>query len=242
MPGFRSRGRNMRYRRRRGGKGKYIAKIAKSVAQKVINSNLEWKQQIYPYNAVGTALVVGGTSTFASITYGSGTQISGLGAGIAQGTTGNTRIGTEIMLKSVQVSFMVQNIDDYNNLRFALIRPKGRFTTSSVAALAQAIFSTFSSASDQWGAPIDTDAYKIYWDRKFTCSTYAANGTGAAGVVQNKLVTKVLKFPGRGLKIQWDVGNNLPNRDLWLIASSDSQVVSHPGAIAGYVKLVYTDA
>lgn len=218
-------------------------KVIRKVAQEVFNNSTETKEKRYDYTAVGIDPVGGGALSYASVSFGTGTIIAQLCRGITQGTSDSTRIGDQITLKGVYINMPVQCASgtEANYFRMALIRPKGQYTNTSVSALAQQIFMGTASSSTQWASPIDTDYFHIYWDKKVFIKP---TDITAVGSPSNMFFTKFIKFGNKykkGLKIQWDQQNAQPARDLFLVAISDSSLVSHPGAIAGFVRLYFKD-
>lgn len=223
----------------RGYQNLKIAKIAKTVAQNVVNKGKEQKRKIYQWNSVGIDPVGGSAVTLGSVSYGSSTIIAQLGRGISQGTTDDDRIGLEIFVKKIRVNLAFQNADTSNYIRFALIKNKGRYTSTSTASLAQSIFSGEASSGYQWCSDIDTDYYKVYMDEKMWLRTSDAYGSA---VVDSNIISKTIKFPGNGVRLQWDTQNISPAEDFLIVASSDSSALSHPGCVAGTITLYYTDS
>lgn len=240
MPYRRGGYRKKSYGRKSYRRGIGYKKVAR-IAQAVVNKNIETKEITYQYNAVGIDPVIGGAASFASCSYGSGAIVAQLTRGITTGVGDGNRVGNEIELRGVYLNMAIQcaSGSESNNFRIIVIRPKGQFSTSSTAALVQSIFNNAGSSSTQWLNPIDTDAFKVYYDRKFWIMPKDINATGN---VSEKFVTKFLKFGKRGIKMTWNISNSQPFRDIWVVAISDSTAVSHPGAVAGFIKIYYKDA
>lgn len=220
-------------------KGRYIAKIARTVANKVVNKKIELKDKRYTYDAVGIEPIGGSASNFSSISYGGSAITAALCRGVTNGTNDGERIGHSIMLKGVYINFAVQNADQYNNIRFIVMRPDGREPQTSVTSWVQSIFSGATSSGTQWLQPVDTDYYKVYYDK--TLALRSQDLDGSSSVVQTRMIKKFIKFP-RGIKMEWDEQNSRPNRDVYIVAISDSVAVAHPGVVAGFVRIYYTDA
>lgn len=229
--------RNGKFRHRKR-KMTQMAKVASKVAKRVVQRSVELKDKYFVYSSVGIEPTTGSVTSFASTGYGSASTIAALCRGISRGTNDGERVGHEISLRGVYVNFAIQNGDSYNNYRLMLIRPKGRYTTTNTQGLIQSIMSGTASSGTQWASPIDTDYYKVYWDRKINLQNVElASGDSP----QTTFIQKFVKFP-RGMKVQWDEQDAVPNNDVFLVAISDSVAVAHPGAIAGFVRLYYNDA
>lgn len=240
MPYKRGGYRKKTYGRRTYGKRTGYTKRVAKIAQNVVNKNIETKEITYPYSAVGIDPVLGGAASFGSVSYGSGAIVTQLTRGITTGVGDGGRIGNEIVLRGVYINMAIQCASgtESNNVRIVVIRPKGQFSTSSTAALVQSIFNNATSSATQWLNPIDTDAFKVYYDKKMWIMPKDISATGN---VTQKFVTRFLKFGKRGIKMTWNISNSQPFRDIWVVAISDSTAVSHPGAIAGFIKIYYKD-
>lgn len=229
----------VRYRgKRRYGRGG-TRKIAR-IAQAVVNKNIETKEKKYDYSSVGIDPVNGTAVSLSSVSYGSSTIIAQLCRGITSGTGEGFRVGHQITLRGVYVNLAIQCASgtESNNFRILVVRPKGQISTTTVSGLAQQIFSNAGSSSTQWLNPVDTDIYKVYMDRKFWLMPKDISGVGN---VTEKFCTRFLKFGKKGLNMQWNEADSQPYRDLMVVCISDSGAVSHPGAIAGFIKLYYKD-
>lgn len=224
----------------RSAQDKKIMTLARAAAKQVTSKDEEWKWILYPYNACGIDPVIGGSASFSSISYGGSGVISSLCRGITLGVNLTGRVGNQIRLKKIRLELAVQNADSYNYLRFFIIKNKGRFTTTSNAALMQSMLAGTPSGGGQWISLIDWRYWEIVWDEKMVLRSLDLDGANA--VIEPKIVSKVISFPGAGVKIQWDAQDAAPVEDYFLCAISDSAAISHPGATAGYVALYYTDA
>lgn len=214
--------------------------VIRKIVKSQINNAIETKEKRYDFSAVGIDPIGGSAVSFASVSYGSSTCIAQLCRGIITGTGEGTRVGHEILLRGIYLNFAVQCASgtESNNFRICIIRPKGTFTTTSVAALAQQIFANQASASTQWLQPIDTDFFDVLYDKKRYIMPQDISGVGS---VQERFFTKFLKFKN-GIRMKWNEADSQPNRDIFLVAISDSSAVSHPGAVAGFCRLYYKDA
>jgi len=211
----------------------------KKIVNRAIKRNIELKDKTYPYTAVGINPVGGSAESFASTSYGSTATITQLFRGVSRGTNDGERIGHSVNCKGVYMNLAIQNGDSFNQYRLIVFRPKGRYTTTSVAGLVQMILSGTASASTQWAAPVDTDYFKVYYDKILNLRSVDYDGT--TSVVQTRFVRKLIKFKS-GKKIEWDEQDTQPANDVFVMAISDSAAVANPGVIAGFFKLYYTDA
>lgn len=210
--------------RRRNGRS--IAKLTKMVKR----MRPEVKEITYQYNALPQA-------SFASVSYGSGAAMSGLGVGITQGTSDSQRVGNSVRLIGIQLDFAVQGADIFNNFRLMLVKHKTR-TTAVGATLISQILSGASSSGTQWLQPIDTDSYYVYYDKRAFLKVVDSGLPSPNEAVRP--IRYFRKFFKTRSILQWDKSGNLIN-DYIIAAISDSVAAEHPGAIAGFVKLFYTD-
>lgn len=233
-------GRRRSYRKRRGTRRGTSRKQIARIAQAVVNKNIETKEKRYDYSAIGIDPIGGSSVSFGSFSYGSSTCIAQLCRGITAGTGEGARVGHKISLRGVYINLPVQCASgaETNNVRILIIRPKGTYTNTSIAALAQQIFSNNASSVTQWLQPVDTDFFDVYYDKKAFIMPKDISGVGS---VTQRFFTKFLKFK-RGLTMAWNEADSQPFRDLFMVAISDSLSVSHPGAVGGFVRLYYKDA
>lgn len=242
MPYFAKKLRKTRMPRRFRTRSKGVSiKTVARIAQKVVNRNIETKEKKYDYSSVGIDPVGGSAVSLASVSYGSSAIVAGLCRGIVTGTGEGTRVGHEITLRGVYIWLAVQSASgtEQNNFRLAIIRPKGQISTTTVSALTQQIFSNAGSSSTQWLNPIDTDIFDPYYDKAVFLQPSDISGVGSP---QQKFYKKFIKFGKKGLTMKWNEADSQPFRDLYVVAISDSAAVSHPGAIAGFIRLYYKDA
>lgn len=235
----RSYGRKRYYGRKMTGK-----KVA-SIAKRVVDKKIEMKEKTYAYTSVGLDPVAGAALSFSSVGYGGSAIVTRLCAGINRGTNDGERIGHKLTLKGVYVNFAIQQESGvaatitYNNIRFVLLRPRGRYTTSSYGALVNSIFNGNPSSATQWLTPIDTDYFQVYIDKKYNLKAMATGDPSTPTALATKFVKMFKKF---NKKIQWDEQEGAPFSDIWLLAISDSAAIPNPGVVAGFVRLYYQDA
>lgn len=217
-----------------------LMKKIENIVRYQLDKKLETKEKRYAYDSVGIDPIGGAAVSLGSISYGSSTIIAQLCRGITAGTGEGQRIGHEINLRGCYINLAVQCASgtESNNVRIAVIRPKGTFTTTSVAALSQQIFSNQASSSTQWLNPIDTDFFDVYYDKQVWIKP---SDIGAVGNVSEKFFKTFLKFGKNGMRMKWNEADSQPQRDLFVVAISDSITVSHPGAVAGFIRLYYKD-
>lgn len=230
--GFKRRG----FKRRPLVSRKYISRVA----QKVVNRNIETKEKKYSYDSVGIDPIGGSAVSLGSVSYGGSAVIAGLVRGVTAGTGEGSRLGHQLTLRGVYINLAVQcaSGSETNNFRLLVIRPKGQISTTSTAALVQQVLSNATSSSTQWLNPVDTDFFKVYYDKMAFIKPTDITGTGS---VSQRFFKKFIKFP-KGMVMKWNEADSQPFRDLYILAISDSAAVSHPGAIAGFVRLYFKDA
>jgi len=206
------------------------AYVKKAVAQKA-----EIKERIYPFSSVGS-----GGGNFGSIGYGASAVTGALCAGIVQGTEAGQRVGRTIQLKGVRYFFPSQPGDTNNYMRLILVQPKGTVDLSSVAGFVSQLLSQTGSGATQWGAPIDTDLYTVFFDKSYHLQSMATGEAVNTWAPTSAMISGYIKV-NRRIEYQAPSGSTSPLKDLWLVGISDSAAIPHPGAIAGYIKLYYTD-
>lgn len=204
----------------------------RTVVRMVKQIRPEVKEIVYPFNALPFA-------NLSSVSYGSGAAVTNLATGIAPGTGRSQRVGNRIRVIGIQLRLAVQNADAVNNFRLLVVRPKnGVITGASSATLAQNILSGTVSGTGQWLGPVDNDRYRTLYDGQHTFRTMPLDGNSASTTLETWMIRKFIKCDD---ELQWDFENNNDPTDFILLALSDSAVVPHPGAIAGFVKMFYTD-
>jgi len=105
------------------------------IVQRVVNDYRN-KEKRYDYSSVGIDPVGGSAVTFGSISYGGSACIAQLCRGITRGTNDGERVGHQIILRGIYINLAVQcaSATEQNYVRFAVIRPKGQISTTSVAS------------------------------------------------------------------------------------------------------------
>lgn len=212
-----------------------VAEIAKNV----FDRRVETKEIRFAHSAVGNT-----AASFANPGFGGSASVTGLFGGIAQGTGQNQRIGNRIFARGVRIFFPIQpanfTAEYYNNLRFICVSPKGGTAVGpfSTAAFVANVLSGGAANNIQWTLPVDTNRWRVHFDRTFFLRTLPQDGSGTSTYP----VTKFLKaFVKINRMLQWDDGNNMIN-DVYLMAISDSSAVPNPGAIGGFVNCYFKDA
>lgn len=222
------------------GKSKAVPKNIKKYVNKRLHETIELKHRIYQYNAIGYNVTGGAVEDFSSISYGSGCCIAGLASGIANNTGDGQRIGDTLTIKGVQIRLAFQPGDNQNYIRLLLVSPIKQCDRTSRSAFLQQLMSNQASSATQWAGSVDTTNYKVYMDKQFYIHYMPSDGANATQIPMNHFVKKFFKI---NKKITWDVANGtVPQRELYLVAISDSTIAANPGAVAGFVKLWYTDA
>lgn len=194
----------------------------------------EVKEKIYSYANVGVGAV-----SFGSVGYGSDAKISNLSSGIVSGTSDNQRVGNQIKIIGIKFQLAVQPGDNTNYFRLVIARPKTDLFGTGGATTVQNVLSGYTSSSTQWLSPVDTDRYNVYYDKRAYLNYGPVDGSTTTTVP--KRIQFFEKFIKLNARIQWDQESNI-SRDIFVMAISDSAAISHPGAVAGYFKIYYTDA
>lgn len=223
--------------KRTKGKGKRSKTVSVPKLYRMVQKmKPEVKEKVYQFNSIGPASV-----SLASVGFGSSAIAPVLCNGITQGTGDSNRIGNNIRLIGIKFQFAVQPGDNTNYFRLLILRPKNEiynFPTGG-STLVQNILSGTASSATQWLAPVDTDRYQVFYDKRAYLDYGAVDGSTST------TVPKRIKFFERFIKlntsVQWDFEGNIM-RDFLLLAISDSTIAPNPGVVAGYLKLYYTDA
>lgn len=211
------------------------------IAKKVVERWSETKEKIYKYDSM-PQYIGGGTVSFNSVGYGGSAILAGLLTGINQGAGDAAMIGNRLKVMNVRVHFVLQNGDVSNNIRLMLVSNKKQCDKSTAAAALTQILSNAGSSADQFGMCIDTDTYKVHFDKTFVLRTWNTISLGAAiALNEDRVFTKSISFKD-GFITEWDQNREEPNRELILVAISDSAAIGHPGVIAGFVKVSFKDS
>lgn len=228
-----ARRRRITRRKRRIRRGRYGSKKIRRIARSAVFRSMETKEARYSYSNVGS-------SNFSSISYGAAAVVAGCFGAIAQGVGQANRIGNAIWARGVRIYFPVQPGDNINNLRFICVSAKSGTPTqpSSTALFVQNLLSNGGSASTQWTFPVDTNRFRVHFDKTFYLKFNAVDGSTATSVPTTRFLKKFVKF---NRKLFWDDAGII-NNDLYLVAISDSSAVPHPGVIGGFVNCYFKDA
>jgi len=219
-------GRTRRFRK--GSTTKRFARIAKSV----FNRSVETKEARYTYSSVGGI-------NFSSVSYGSAAVVAGLFGAIAQGTGQAQRVGNSIYARGVRIYFPVQAGDNINNLRFICVSPKqgAPIQPTNAQVFIQGVLSNGSIGATQWTYPVDTNRWRVHFDRTFFLNFMPVDGSTSTSVARTRFLKAFVKV---NRKIFWDDAGNI-NNDVYLIAISDSAAVPNPGVIGGFVNTYFKD-
>jgi len=79
----------------------------------------------------------------------------------------------------INLAVQCASATEQNYVRFAVIRPKGQISTTSVASLTQQVFSNQASSATQWLNPIDTDIFNVYMDKQKFIKPTDISGVGS---------------------------------------------------------------
>lgn len=240
----------MVYRRRTFKRKRMFRKSRKGIAtksyvRKIIRANIELKRlnMSGTGSAIGRTITNSGAGDFTSVSYGSTAVAAGLCASILSGTGAGARIGLKIRLKGVYVNLAIQPGDDTNYIRFLLVSPKpgaNKIDYSSTSAFVQQCLSDYGSAASQVIAPVDTDLFKVHFDKKYYMRFVPKDGNSGTTLASNRFLKKFIRF---NRTIWWDESNSgLPTSDVFLVATSDSAAVGNPGTQMANVDVFYTDS
>lgn len=217
---------------------KYSKKVPlKRMVRSMILKSQETKELTYTYDNVG------GTN-LKNMSYGSGTAVVGFFGAIAGGTGDGNRIGSRIYARGINIRLAIQPYDYSNYVRIIIFQPKPGMATniqpSATASFVQSVLSNTPSGVIQWLAPVDTDRFKILSDSNFYLRYQPLDGNSNQTTLQTKFYNKFIKV---NRPIQWD-DTGVINNDVYMICISDSGSVgtTHPGAVAGFVRVYYKDA
>lgn len=203
-----------------------------SVVKKEIRKESETKEKDLTYSAL----------SLTSIGYGSSSINNYLVQNIAQGYDDGQRIGNKIHLQNIRFQFAFTAGDTVNHLRLLMLMPKtGLDYNANVQNLAQNV-TTIASSGQQWLGLVDTDRYRVLYDKKLFLEYVPDTGSTSA-------VHAVTKFVSANIKINKDIewaysaaaAAVQPTTEVIFLCISDSSTVSHPGAIAGNLRLYYKD-
>lgn len=220
-------GRARRYRK--GPSTKRIARVAKSVVSRAI----ETKEIRYAHTAVAGA-------NFSSVGYGTSSVVCGLFGAITQAITQQGRIGSKIYARGVRIFLPIQAGDTINQLRFIIVSPKqGTPVFPSVPGqFASSVLSASSSSGQQWSYPVDTNRWRVHLDKTFFLTFDPVDGNSSAVKARTKFLKAFVKV---NRSMVWDDANFITN-DVYMLAISDSGAIPNPGAIGGFVTCYFKDA
>lgn len=258
MPYYRRRGTRSTYRKRPYRRTYRRKTTTKRYVRKVVQRNLEMKKKMYLPNAVGQAPFSNGLQSVDLtqwISYGSGTHLTALVSGITNGTSDSTRIGDKIRLRGVHIDFNVYlqagstTYPVFSNTRVILFSPKkslwqGGTQVSTVAGFCSKFFVNYSADSNMWCAPINTELYRVYYDKrkffKFTPTISQAQGVSYS----SPSIRRFRKFIKFNRPITWGKDAYVCDRDVFLmIISDDAEGATSGGTYVqnGIVSVYYND-
>lgn len=211
----------------------------KSMVRSMILKSQETKELTYPYTNVG------GTN-LSSFGYGSSTAVVGFFGAVGQGVNDGQRIGNSLYARGVYINLAIQNanatLEYYNNVRCIVFQPKKGMATniqpSLTATFVQSVLSGQSSNVTQWAGFVDTDRFQVLYDRQWYIPSVPQDGSSTTTQPTTRFLRKFIKV---NRKMQWD-DSGVINNDVYMILISDSGTASHPGCIAGNIRIYYKDA
>lgn len=182
-----------------------------------------------------------GSSSFG---YGSSSSVGAFFGAISQGAADGSRIGQSIFARGIHVRLAIQPGDNTNYVRCILVQAKRRMAPSvlpsaGIGTFVQSVLSNTASGATQYLAPVDTERYKVLYD-KCIWTRYGALDGNSGSTIPHK-IAMINKFCKLNRTMTWDDGGTM-NDDVFLIMLSDSAAIAHPGVVAGFVRCYYKDA
>ncbi len=181
-----------------------------------------------------------------SFSWGSGAQVIGCFGDMARGTEDGQRVGDLVFCKSIYLRMAIEvetgNLSaNYNNCRIVVVTPKSysgtRYQPNDTQNFVRSVFYNQNDVR-QYCAPIDTDRWKVLYDKTKFLQKLPVDGVTSAIAPQTWYVNKFIKV---NAPIRYDTAQNVTN-DIYIIAVSDSNGAPNAGAVAGFVKCYYKDA
>lgn len=223
-------------RRRSSRRFRRVRRPLRRMVRRMINRNIETKWHEYPFGSVGD-------QSFNSIGYGNSSVVGILSRGIIEGTNYQERIGRKIIVKALRIWLAFQPGDSHNYLRLLVVRPKGQVNLTNNANFVAQVLTDSAGGSTQWLEPVDTEKFKVYFDKTMYLRFQPLNGSTTDTTPTTKIVRKTIKL---SVPLVWGAqlasAEDDPYRNLYIVGVSDSAAIPHPGAIAGNVRVYYKDA
>lgn len=147
-----------------------------------------------------------------------------------------SREGLDIEMKLLRLRFNMYALDETNNMRLILLRTKGEF----IPTTASEILENYASFTDPTVPLISWESrfnFEILMDRVFTLSNDIYY-SGAANHHTNKYLVKNLY---KNVKIHYNPSSTDGANQIYLLAISDSSVLSHP-VLTYHSELHYKDS
>lgn len=203
----------------------------RAIVRQELNKKIETKEIEYDHTDIAGY-------SLADVSYGTSSFVSRPLDGITQGVGDAQRIGTKITLRGMYFRFALQSKTAYANFRLMVVTPKGdKIEESTTSAFIQQLLSNTASSATQYLAPVDTDLYKVHYD-KYMLLREEYNGTTAYPMT--RFATRFLKF---NKPITYVPGSTSALNQIFFVAISDNATsLSYPGAVAGFLRLYYQDA
>lgn len=221
-----------RYRRRATKRSNPRKTVTRADVVKIARGVNEMKEKTIRHTTLGVN----------SCGYGASAVTAYMANQITVGDGDTYRNGNQIFLSRIQYQFAMAAGDTTNYLRLLFVMPKKAYNYgSTVSQLVEEVLDAASS-NTQWLGLVDTDRYRVLHDKKLFLEYIADTGSTAAVHAVGKIIQGSIEV---NKKIQWAysaaAGVECPVTDVIMIAISDSAAVSHPGAVAGNLKMFYRD-
>lgn len=161
---------------------------------------------------------------------------------ITQGVSDDQRIGNSIFLRGARFYFPIQNGDNHNHFRLILAMPHAYTRYPLGGTVNNYMSDLFGTNSFNMYSPINTDKYKVFYDKTILLRNLANDGNSTTANPDTRLLQKFFKI-NKKIQYEYDAPSGFvkPTTELILYAISDSIAVSHPGALGGFLKLYYKD-
>lgn len=202
------------------------------IAKKAVRKEAETKEKDLTYTALGLS----------SIGYGSASSVLYMANQIASGSADGQRVGNKILIQNIRFQFAIMPGDTTNWFRLIFVIPKtGVDYNATVTNVAENVLGLASSAT-QWMGLIDTDRYRVLYDKMIFLEYVPDAGSSAAVHGQGKILKGNIKL-NKEIEYAYSSASaaTYATNDVLMLAISDSGAVSHPGAVAGNLRIYYKD-
>lgn len=198
----------------------YVSKPVKKYVRKVLDRQIEDKSIHNDLTAIAPFQSIGNTwDTYTC-------------CNPAQGTTGITRVGRKIRIKSFELYGILSAGDSSNCVRIALY-------TADVGTTLTAVDMDWKLARDRVGGG---NLGTVYYDKFVPVQFTPYDGSAGTGVSQQKIVHIKKYFKNPIVVTYADDSTTTYNKTLFLSVISDSVAIPNPGFTRGYAIARFEDA